>query len=122
MMGKKNPKKADTAGGKTPETNAKELGEAVDHCAKKLTYADICGERVTGRPHTTDRQGGTHRGQVGKNGDDEEWDGIEETDQEQQQETDRLVSEQLCSRFIQILPDLRVTTAWSEVRRGRVQR
>lgn len=112
MMGKKNPNKADTAGGKTPETNAKEPGEAVDHCAKKLTYADICAVRITGRPHTTDKRDGTHRGQVGKNGDDEEWDGIKETDQKHQQETDQLVSKQLCSRFIQILPDLRVTMTW----------
>lgn len=44
-MGKKNPNKAETAGGKTPETNAKEPGEALDHCDKKPTYADICKDR-----------------------------------------------------------------------------
>lgn len=36
-MGKKNPNKAETAGGKTPETKAKEPGEALDHCDKKVT-------------------------------------------------------------------------------------
>ena len=51
-MGRKNPNKAETAGGKTPETNAKEPGEAWDHWYKKLTYADICTERVTKCPHT----------------------------------------------------------------------
>jgi len=60
IMGRKNPKKAETAGGKTPETNAKELGEAVAHCDKKPTYADICGERVT--DYTPfDRRGETYR-------------------------------------------------------------
>ena len=49
----------------------------------------------------------TYRGQVGKDRDDEQWDGIEETDQKQQQEADRSVSNQLCGRFVEILPDLR---------------
>ena len=40
-IGKKNPNKAETAGGKTPETIAKEPGEALDHCDKKPTYVDI---------------------------------------------------------------------------------
>lgn len=90
-MGKKNPNEAEIAGGKTPETNAKEPGEVWDQFAKKPTYVDICLE-CHERISTRQTDGGTHRGQVGKNGDDEQRDGIEETDQHQQQETERPVS------------------------------
>lgn len=89
MMGRKNPNKAETAGGKTPETNAKEPGEAWDHRAKKPTYADICAVGVSRDIHK--RRGDTHRRQVGKNRDDEQRDGIEETDHHQKQETDQPV-------------------------------
>jgi hypothetical protein len=47
MMGKQNPNKVETADGRTPETNANEMGDALDHLDKKPTYADICRETVS---------------------------------------------------------------------------
>lgn len=41
MIGRKKPKAADMAGGRTPETNANEPGDAFDQAPRKPTYADI---------------------------------------------------------------------------------
>ena len=40
MIGKKNPKRPDTAGGNTPETTAKEAGEIHDTCVRQHAPAD----------------------------------------------------------------------------------
>lgn len=40
-IGKKNPNNAETAGGKTPDTTAKDPGDASDHRDRNPTYADI---------------------------------------------------------------------------------
>jgi hypothetical protein len=37
MIGRKNPKIPETAGGRTPETNAKDQGEALNHALRKPT-------------------------------------------------------------------------------------
>ena len=41
MMGKKKPKKADTAGGNTPETMLKEVGEDCCQCSRNGTKLAI---------------------------------------------------------------------------------
>jgi hypothetical protein len=44
MMGKKKPKKADTAGGSTPEMKLKETGEERDQFSRKGTKLAIFGK------------------------------------------------------------------------------
>jgi hypothetical protein len=39
MMGKKNPNRPETAGGRTPEAIANEIGDIFDHVSMKGTYA-----------------------------------------------------------------------------------
>lgn len=50
MIGKRNPNKVETADDKTPETNANEPGDALNHLDKKTTCAEIYRKTVTASP------------------------------------------------------------------------
>jgi len=51
MMGRKNPKIPETAGGRTPETTANDLGDAIDHCFRNGTNAVSCQQNAVSRMH-----------------------------------------------------------------------
>ena len=107
-MGKKNPKNAETAGGRTPEINVKVPGDALDHDCKKGTK-EVSYNRVSGiwefQPVDT------YRCQIGEDGYREQRDRVEETDRAQEYPTHGLLATNFTRRLVQILPDLAVCEA-----------
>lgn len=78
MIGRKNPKNPETAGGRTPEIKANEAGDAWAHCLKKGTYTRSCRRmRRFGIYRTGELL--AYRIEIGQNRDYEQGDGIEET-------------------------------------------
>ncbi len=48
----------------------------------------------------------THSSEIGKDGDNEQWDGVEETDEHEEYPAHCLLTPDFSSGFIQVLPDL----------------
>ena len=105
MMGRKNPKKPETAGGRTPEMKANEAGDARAHCSRKGTYTRSC-RSMRRLEHIERGESLSYRIEIGQNRDYEERNGVKETHQCQPHETQQSLPHNFTIRLIHVLPDL----------------
>lgn len=107
-IGRKKPKSAETAGGRTPEMNVNEPGEACCHSERNPTNDVSLKDRVISAYMKRNAKAwDTYRCQIGKNRDDEQRNCVEEADEAQENPARGSFARNLSRGGIEVLPYLK---------------